>query len=147
MSGPFISMVALFDPPVERVHRHVELSGRVPAFQAGCREFESRLPLFPFNRRSQPASQAPLEQATCESISRWRFCFVSKGVQRTPAFFLANTCFAFHVPTKVFANLHRQVVSTWNCLPSNYRTSLHKIQGRQVFTMRDPCNSFIFYYC
>src|SRR5579883_2913929 len=32
--------------------------GRVPAFQAGCRGFESRLPLFSVNRLSEAAFQA-----------------------------------------------------------------------------------------
>jgi hypothetical protein len=49
-----------------------------------------------------------------------------------------NTCLAFHFLEKVFTNSHRQVGSTWNCLPSNYRTSLQKKQGRQVFSRRQP---------
>ena len=34
--------------------------GRVPAFQAGCRGFEPRLPLSSLSRRSRSASQAAL---------------------------------------------------------------------------------------
>ena len=48
--------------------------------------------------------------------------------------FLATTCLAFHLLTKVFATSHRQVVSNWNCLRSNYRTCGEKKQGRQVFS-------------
>ena len=91
LSGPLRCLVVLFNPPVERVHDKQAVFLYAPAFQAGCREFESRLPLFLLIRRSQPASQAPLEQATYESISGRRFCFMPKGVQRTPAFVFWET--------------------------------------------------------
>ena len=38
----------------------------VPAFQAGCREFESRLPLFSMDRCSQSAPQAVSEEANSD---------------------------------------------------------------------------------
>src|SRR2546423_10176253 len=50
-----------------------------------------------------------------------------------------------HVLTKVFATLHRQIVCTWNCFSSNYRTSLRKKQGRQVFAKR-YFSKFVYFY-
>src|SRR2546423_13187937 len=50
-----------------------------------------------------------------------------------------------HVLTKVFATLHRQIVCTWNCFSSNYRTSLRKNQGRQVFAKR-YFSKFVYFY-
>jgi hypothetical protein len=55
--------------------------------------------------------------------------------------FLANTCLAFHIPTKVFTNSRRQVVSHWNCLRSNYRPSSLKKQVRQVFLIEPAENA------
>jgi len=63
------------------------LVGRVPAFQAGCREFESRLPLLFFNRLFAGAWQAASEEASSEGTRTRRFVFLTEGVQRTPASF------------------------------------------------------------
>jgi hypothetical protein len=55
--------------------------------------------------------------------------------------FLANTCLAFHLPTKVFASSHRQVLSNWYYLSSNYRAYLEKKQVRQVFYQKRQSGS------
>src|SRR3989440_6933440 len=44
--------------------------GRVPAFQAGCRGFESRLPLFHLNRLFTGSLEAASWQASGERVSK-----------------------------------------------------------------------------
>jgi hypothetical protein len=41
---------------------------RVPAFQAGCREFEPRLPLFARDRCFHKAFQAALREASSDAL-------------------------------------------------------------------------------
>ena len=54
------------EPLVEPFHEKWREGLREPAFQAGCREFESRLPLLLQNRCSQKASQADARKASCD---------------------------------------------------------------------------------
>ena len=48
----------------------VTQSGRVPAFQAGCRGFESRLPLFSLNRLFTGSPEAASWQASGDAVSK-----------------------------------------------------------------------------
>jgi hypothetical protein len=66
-------------------------SGRVPAFQAGCRGFEPRLPLSCIDRLCASRSQAAWEQPGSDTAGEEAVLFCSKGVQRHPASFFALT--------------------------------------------------------
>jgi hypothetical protein len=44
--GSLIDLIRVFTPPGKRIHEKRAVILYVPAFQAGCREFEPRLPLF-----------------------------------------------------------------------------------------------------
>jgi hypothetical protein len=87
---------------------------------------------------SKPPPSRPLrgcfrrsEQQKCRSKAV--LLCPKKGSTDTCLHFLASTCLALHLLTKVFATSHRQVVRHWNCCWSNYKAYLEKKQGRQVF--------------
>jgi hypothetical protein len=56
----------LLDRPVRPICTHLVGIQEQPAFQAGCRGFESRLPLFFYSRCSQSASQAGSQEASSD---------------------------------------------------------------------------------
>ena len=63
----------------------------LPAFQAGCREFESRLPLFSFRIISLQADERPLQRKRPVIRSaRGSLCFGTEFVQRHPAIHLVH---------------------------------------------------------
>ena len=76
----------LFNPPVERVHDEQAVFLYAPAFQAGCREFESRLPLFSLDRLSASASEARSRQPGDDKSSKRLFWFLAKSAHRHPAY-------------------------------------------------------------
>ena len=63
----------------------------VPAFQAGCRGFEPRLPLFVVDRSFRSRSEAASREASGEEARRERsFVWRNRG-QRQPVLFLGNS--------------------------------------------------------
>ena len=85
--GPLTCSAVLFNPSGKRIYKKQAVILCVPAFQAGCRGFEPRLPLFSMNRLSESAWQAASQKASGERNRRRRFVCSSSGVQRTPASF------------------------------------------------------------
>ena len=101
-------IVAAMNSRVEPLDKKRAAIVRVPAFQAGCREFEPRLPLYARDRCSYKASQAASEEASSDVLRERRFCFLEKSLQRTPAFVFLGK----HLPR--FSRVDKSCRKRWN---------------------------------
>ena len=90
----------LFDRLPQPIYTERAAILRHPAFQAGCRGFEPRLPLHAVNRLCVSASGASWWQPNGEGESERRFCYTQKGVQRHSASSCARhsaSAFSHHI--------------------------------------------------
>ena len=121
-------MEVLLNPPGKRMYKKRAAILRKRAFQAGCRGFESRLPLFPLNRLSASASHASLRQPSDDSNSKRQFCFFANGVHQHPASHIGtHPAFArFRPPAPSMANACPEKGGEQGDILSPKRVFLHR---------------------